>query len=63
MIVLGGGIAEAGDILFKPLNDYMAEFEWRTGGNKVELVKAVYSDLAGAVGAANFALEKINNKL
>src|SRR5437762_6018266 len=63
MIVLVGGIAEAGDILFEPLNEYMAEFEWRTGGNKVELVKAVYSDLAGAVGAANFALEKINNKL
>jgi hypothetical protein len=36
----------------------MAEYEWRAGGNKVEIVKAVYSDLAGAVGAASFAIRK-----
>jgi glucokinase len=29
-IVLGGGIAEAGDVLFEPLNEYIGEFEWRT---------------------------------
>jgi len=63
VIVLGGGIAEAGNVLFEPLNEYMGEFEWRTGGNKVELVKAVYSDLAGAVGAARFAMEKVTGKL
>jgi glucokinase len=58
MIVLGGGIAEAGDILFNPLNQYMQQYEWRTGNNKVEIVKAVYSDLAGSIGAASFALSK-----
>jgi len=58
MIVLGGGIAEAGDILFEPLNEYIAEFEWRTGGNRVEIVKAVYGDFAGGVGAASFAMGK-----
>jgi glucokinase len=57
-IVLGGGIAEAGDVLFEPLNEYMQEFEWRTGGNKVEIVKAVYGDLAGTIGAASFAMNK-----
>jgi glucokinase len=57
-IVLGGGIAEAGDVLFDPLNEYIAEFEWRTGGNKVEIVKAVYGDLAGTIGAASFAMDK-----
>lgn len=62
MIVLGGGIAEAGNVLLDPLNEYMAEFEWRTGGNKVEIVKAVYSDLAGAVGAASFAMAKTSDK-
>jgi glucokinase len=59
MIVLGGGIAEAGNTLFEPLNDYMAKFEWRTGGNKVEIVKAVYGDLAGTIGAASFAMGKV----
>jgi glucokinase len=62
MIVLGGGIAEAGNVLLDPLNEYMAAFEWRTGGNKVEIVKAVYSDLAGAVGAASFAMAKTSDK-
>jgi glucokinase len=62
-IVLGGGIAEAGNVLFEPLNEYMDEFEWRTGDSKVELVKGVYSDLAGAVGAARFAMGKITGKL
>ena len=57
-IVLGGGIAEAGDVLLEPLNEYVEEFEWRTGGNKVEIVKAVYGDLAGTIGAASFALDK-----
>jgi glucokinase len=60
IIVLGGGIAEAGNTLFEPLKEYLAQFEWRTAGNKVEIVKAVYSDMAGAVGAANFAMAKIN---
>jgi len=57
-IVLGGGIAEAGDVLFEPLNEYIGEFEWRTGGNKVEIVKAVHGDLAGTIGAASFAMNK-----
>jgi len=57
-IVLGGGIAEAGDVLLEPLNEYVEEFEWRTGGSKVEIVKAVYGDLAGTIGAASFAMDK-----
>ena len=57
-IVLGGGIAEAGDVLLEPLNEYIEEFEWRTGGNKVEIVKAVYGDLAGTIGAASFAMDR-----
>jgi glucokinase len=55
-IVLGGGITEAGTDLFDPLNEYMARYEWRTGGNKAEIVKAVFGDLAGAVGAAFYAM-------
>jgi glucokinase len=61
-IVLGGGIAEAGDMLFEPLREYMNEYEWRTGGNRVEIVKANYGDFAGAVGAANFAMLKTQDK-
>lgn len=60
MIIIGGGIAESGAVLFEPLAEYMAQYEWRAGG-KVQIVKAVYSDLAGAVGAAGFALSKIKS--
>lgn len=62
VIILGGGIAEAGEILFAPLGEYMAQFEWRTGGNKVNIIKAVYGDLAGTIGAASFAMNKADNK-
>jgi glucokinase len=56
-IVLGGGIAEAGDALFKPLEEYMNQYEWRAGGNKAQIVKASLGDMAGAIGAACFAME------
>ncbi len=59
MIILGGGITEAGPDLFDPLNEYMNQYEWRPGGNKTEIVKAIYGDMAGAIGAACFAKEAI----
>jgi len=58
IVVIGGGIAEAGDVLFLPLEKFMEQYEWRTGGNKVEIKKAAHHDLAGAIGAAAFALQK-----
>jgi glucokinase len=58
VIVLGGGITEAGDDLLEPLKQYMEQYEWRAGGNKVEIIKATYGDLAGAIGAACFAMNK-----
>ncbi len=57
-IVLGGGITEAGKELFEPLNEFISKYEWRAGGNKAEIVKATCGDLAGAIGAACFAMEK-----
>jgi glucokinase len=62
MIVLGGGITEAGKDLFEPLEKYMSNYEWRAGGNQTEIVKAQYGDLAGAVGAACFAREVASPK-
>lgn len=58
VIVIGGGIAEANDLLFVPLNEYLKEYEWRPGGHSVPIVKAQQGDLAGAVGAAVFARSK-----
>ena len=58
VIVLGGGITGAGDELFLPLEGFMKQFEWKPVGKTTEIVKAIYGDLAGAIGAASFALQK-----
>lgn len=54
-IILGGGITEAGPDLLEPLESFLSIYEWRPGGNKVEIVKAQFNDMAGAIGAACFA--------
>jgi glucokinase len=56
IIVLGGGITEAGRDLFVPLHEFMKEYEWTPGGNKVKIVKAIHGDMAGAIGAASFVM-------
>jgi glucokinase len=58
VIVLGGGITEAGNELFEPLQDYMDQYVWQPGGVKTPIVKASFGDLAGAIGAACFAMSK-----
>ena len=60
VIVLGGGITQAGDDLFIPLKEFMKQYEWQPLGKTTKIVKAIYSDLAGAIGAACFAM---NNPL
>ena len=57
-IIVGGGIAEANDDLFIPLNKWFDEFEWQPGGIRPKIVKATQGDLAGAIGAACFAMNK-----
>ncbi|MBL7724497.1 MAG: ROK family protein [Chitinophagaceae bacterium] len=58
IIVVGGGIAQAGDDLFLPLNECMKKFEWQPHGTTTSIVKAVFGDMAGAIGAASFAMSK-----
>jgi glucokinase len=57
VIVLGGGITEAGPDLFGPLAGFMDQYEWRAGEKRVTIVKAAQGELAGAVGAACYARE------
>lgn len=60
-IVIGGGIAGAGNLLFDPLREFMEQFEWRANGAQAEILRATYGDMAGAVGAGLFALEKMKS--
>jgi glucokinase len=52
VVVIGGGIAQAGEALFRPLKKYLNDFEWRPGGKKVRVLPAKLGDRAGAFGAA-----------
>jgi glucokinase len=59
VVVLGGGIAKAGDTLFSPLQSFMDLYEWRPDGKKVPIVQARFGEFAGATGAGAFAMRKI----
>lgn len=52
LVILGGGIATAGDALLTPLRQAMAEMEWQLDGTPVPLVTATLGEFAGASGAA-----------
>ena len=55
-IILGGGIAKAGDRLFVPLRNYLDPLLWKTDDYEIKLLPAQLGDLAGAYGAAANAL-------
>lgn len=57
LIVLGGGIAQAGEALLAPLAGEMPRYEWRPGGRSVPIVCATLGEWAGACGAARWALQ------
>lgn len=54
-VILGGGITEAGIDLMEPLESFLSLYEWRPGENRVTVLKAQFTDMAGAIGAACFA--------
>lgn len=57
-IILGGGITQAGESLYKPLADFMDIFDWKNTGKSTPVQQARYGNMAGAVGAAGFALSR-----
>jgi glucokinase len=56
VVVLGGGIAQAGPALFDPLEAALASDEWRLAGEAVPVIPASLGAIAGAIGAAHHAL-------
>ena len=56
IVVIGGGIAQAGSALFDPLNKYLDQFEWRPMGVGVPVKVAALGERAGAIGAAYYAM-------
>ncbi len=52
-VIIGGGIARAGDDLFVPLKPLVASFEWRVCGRQVRLLPAQLGEFAGAYGSVS----------
>ena len=63
VVILGGGITQAGDALFTPLARILKEFEWRPGGSRARIVRAKLAERAGAFGAAWQAIQGGRNEL
>ena len=57
LVVLGGGITQAEDDLLLPLAEFMNLHEWRPGGQSTPIKLAYFGDMAGAIGAASFAIQ------
>ena len=56
VLIIGGGIAQAGDALFDPLARELDALEWRPGGHQVRIIPAKLGEWAGAIGAAREAM-------
>lgn len=61
IIVLGGGITQAGETLFKPLRERVAALEWNPTGERVAIVPAKLGPDAGAIGAALYAAQTLES--
>ena len=56
IVIIGGGIALAGDALFDPLRENLDRFEWRPMDHRVPVISAALGEKAGAIGAAYHAI-------
>lgn len=52
VVIIGGGIARAGDALFAPLKELVPQFEWQVCADEVQIRPAELGEFAGAYGAA-----------
>ncbi|MFZ3386267.1 MAG: ROK family protein, partial [Candidatus Hydromicrobium sp.] len=58
MIILGGGMAKAGDLIFEPVRKYAREHSFTAAMEGVKIVPAALGVNAGAMGAVAFVLKK-----
>lgn len=58
IVIVGGGIAQAGSALFDPLHKELDRFEWRPLGHTVQVIPAALGENAGAIGAAYHAIHE-----
>lgn len=57
-VVIGGGVAGAGDILFDPLISSVRKWSLKAAADAVKIVPAQLGNTAGCIGAARLVLEQ-----
>lgn len=62
VVLIGGGIAAADELLFPPIRALLDRFEWRPTGHAVRVIPAALGGLAGAWGAAWHTLNFESNR-
>jgi glucokinase len=62
LVVLGGGFARAGDLLFEPARRVVAERALSPAGDLVRIVPALLGAEAGLIGAALVAFEALDER-
>ncbi|MDP3011625.1 MAG: ROK family protein, partial [Candidatus Hydromicrobium sp.] len=58
MVILGGGMANAGNLIFEPVRKYAREHSFTAAMEGVKIVPAALGVNAGAIGAVAFVLKK-----
>jgi glucokinase len=61
-VIIGGGIAAAGEALFEPLARELEPVTWSLEDERVRVVPAQLGEFAGAIGAANQAIREGDRK-
>lgn len=51
-IIIGGGVADAGEILLEPLTETLKKRAMKIAGSAVEVVPAQLGNTAGVIGAS-----------
>lgn len=57
LVIIGGGVAKAGDMLFEPVSDVVRQRAMKPLATDVEIVPAANGDLVGLMGAVAVAIE------
>lgn len=59
MVAIGGGVARAGDILLKPVEEFIKSRAMEVQARDVSVVRSSLGEDAGTIGAAAVAMERI----
>lgn len=61
LIIVGGGMAAAGDKLLNPVRETVNQHALKLSGSKCKIVQGELGSRAGTVGAASYAYSKLQN--